>query len=76
MKFSEQFTSREIEAIEKFAEGFSSAEAADLLGISAGTVRAHRKNILQKSGCKNITEVVARYVKDTHSTNLNGHLSN
>ncbi|MFY0654560.1 MAG: helix-turn-helix transcriptional regulator [Cyclobacteriaceae bacterium] len=65
-KFSDQFTPRETEVIEHFAEGYSSASTAIKLNISEGTVRAHRKNILQKSGCRNITHAVALWAREIH----------
>lgn len=53
------FSEREKEIISKIAKGESAMEIADNLHISVHTVKTHRKNILQKSGCKNATELVA-----------------
>ena len=64
MKFAERFTKREIEVIERIAEGESSNEMAANMNIAVGTIRAHRKNILSKSGCRNITEVIAKWVRE------------
>ncbi|MGK7391654.1 MAG: response regulator transcription factor [Candidatus Cyclobacteriaceae bacterium M2_1C_046] len=57
---SKTFSKRELEVIKLFAEGLSSAEAAERMNISKHTVITHRKNMLAKSNCSNMTELVAR----------------
>jgi len=52
------FTKREIEIIKYVSTGSSSLKIAELLNISLDTVRTHRKNINQKSGCKNAVELI------------------
>ncbi|MFD0976371.1 response regulator transcription factor [Salinimicrobium gaetbulicola] len=59
----ETLTEREMEVIQKIAEGFSTNEIAAQLHISVHTLRTHRKNILKKSHCKNINELVAQYIR-------------
>ncbi len=49
---------REIEIIKLICLEFSSNEIADKLFISKATVDVHRKNIIQKSGVKNIVGLV------------------
>jgi DNA-binding CsgD family transcriptional regulator len=56
------FTKREVEIIKCISEGHSSKEIADSLLISPGTVKKHRNNIFQKSGCKNSVELVNKSV--------------
>ena len=53
------FSKREKEIIARIAKGENATEIAKHLHISPHTVRTHKKNILQKSGCKNTTEMVA-----------------
>lgn len=56
----EAFTEREIEVIRKIAEGLKTGEIAEQMHISIHTLRTHRRNILAKSGYKNIHELVAQ----------------
>ncbi|SFS58492.1 response regulator transcription factor [Sphingobacterium wenxiniae] len=50
---------REIEIVQCVAQGKTTAEIADELFISPQTVATHRKNILQKCGCRNVIELIA-----------------
>jgi DNA-binding NarL/FixJ family response regulator len=45
-------TSREEEVVKLIAEGYSTREIANTLGISAKTVDRHRSNVLQKLGMR------------------------
>lgn len=58
------FTERELQVIRLFAEGRTAAEVGDVLHLATGTVRTHRRNILQKSDCANMTAVVATCIKE------------
>lgn len=53
-----RLTSREIDVLQAVAEGWSTAEVADKLGISRLTVRSHVKNILPKLGVHSKLEAV------------------
>ena len=57
-------SSREIEIIGLISEGFTSKEIADQLFISYDTVRTHRNNILKKTKCKTIPQVVGHYIRE------------
>ncbi|WP_460219823.1 response regulator transcription factor [Psychroserpens sp. MEBiC05023] len=59
-----RFTKREMEIIRKMSEGFDFNEIANLLHISPHTVRAHKRNILKKSGCKNSAELITKCVRE------------
>ncbi|WP_372948586.1 response regulator transcription factor, partial [Mariniphaga sp.] len=59
-----QLTGRETEILQKMAQGKDINTIASELFISPHTVKTHKKNILRKSGCNNITEVVARCVRE------------
>lgn len=62
---SEQlFTKRELEVICRFAEGLTAEEVAQALHISEGTVRSHRRNLLLKTECKNMTALVAKAIRE------------
>ncbi len=58
------FSMRELQVIRLFAEGHTAEEVASLLHLSVGTVRTHRRNVLQKSGCANMTALVALCVRE------------
>ncbi|MFD1094985.1 response regulator transcription factor [Salegentibacter chungangensis] len=53
-------TKREQEIIKYLAKGLNAEEIAEKLNISKHTIRTHRKNILQKTGCNNTTQLVAK----------------
>lgn len=53
-----EFSKREIDIIKLISNGFSNAEIAEKLFISALTVKKHRTNILAKSDSKNTAQLV------------------
>jgi DNA-binding CsgD family transcriptional regulator len=53
-----KYTKREVEIIKLMSEGASSLSIAKNLSISLDTVKNHRKNMLHKSNCKNMVELV------------------
>ena len=61
---SHSFTKRELEILKYIAEGNGSKEISESLCISKYTVDSHRKNILAKSGCNTINELVAKSIKE------------
>lgn len=58
------FTEREREILKFIVKGEKSVSIADKLFISPRTVEGHRKNLLEKSGCKNSAELVAFALKN------------
>lgn len=58
------FTNRELEVLRQFAEGHTAQQVGENLHIATGTVRTHRRNILKKSGCANITALVAKMIRE------------
>ncbi|MDF1516509.1 MAG: helix-turn-helix transcriptional regulator [Lutibacter sp.] len=58
------FTKKEIEIINKLAQGANFKEIAALFFVSPHTIKTHRKNILKKSGCKNTPELVAKCIRE------------
>jgi len=55
---------REKEIARAIAEGRTSKEIADQLGISANTVQVHRRNLMQKLGVHKETDVVRLVVNE------------
>ena len=51
-------TNREKEIVHHLGEGLDANDIAEKLFISEGTVRTHRKNILEKTGAKNSVHLV------------------
>ena len=49
---------REKEIVQHLADGFDAKEVGSRLFISKGTVRTHRKNILEKTGAKNSVHLI------------------
>lgn len=53
-----RLSKREREIIPLFSKGFTNAQIADMLFLSARTVETHRSNILKKTKTKNIAELI------------------
>jgi DNA-binding NarL/FixJ family response regulator len=60
-KQQEKLTVREIEVLGLIMHGLTNQQIAAKLFISYETVRSHRKNILEKTGTKNIVELMNYY---------------
>ncbi len=58
----EKYTDRELEIVEAVAEGLSNKEIAARLFISAGTVKNHITNILDKEGLAHRTQLAIYYL--------------
>lgn len=52
-------TERELEVVHFLVQGKTSEEIGKLLSISSGTVSTHRKNIMRKTQCRNILELIS-----------------
>ncbi len=59
-----QITGREREVVQLLAEGKSSKEVADALGISVKTAETHRANIMRKLEMHSVSELVRYAVKN------------
>lgn len=57
---SKLFSEREKEIVISLSRGLNAAQIANELNLSHHTIKTHRRNILQKSGCSNTTELVAK----------------
>lgn len=51
-------TSRELEVLHLICKEHSNKEIADILFIGMRTVDAHKRNLLEKTGCKNVAGLV------------------
>jgi DNA-binding NarL/FixJ family response regulator len=58
-----ELTPREIEILREIARGRGSQQIAAVLGISIGTARKHRENMMKKLGLHNTAEVTAYAIK-------------
>lgn len=58
--YSELLTEREKQIVDRLSKGLNAEQIADELNLSHHTIKTHRRNILQKSGCTNTTELVAK----------------
>jgi DNA-binding NarL/FixJ family response regulator len=58
-----ELTPREIEILREIARGRGSQQIAAVLGISVGTARKHRENMMKKLGLHNAAEVAAYAIK-------------
>lgn len=53
-----RFSKRELQILKLIAEGFSNHEIAEKLFIATITVKKHRQNILEKTNCRNIIQII------------------
>lgn len=58
------FSKRELEIIKLIADGKDSKEIAERLFVSILTIKTHRQNILDKSGCHNVVALVAKGISE------------
>jgi DNA-binding CsgD family transcriptional regulator len=58
------FTKREKEILSHISNGYKSKKIGEMLHISKTTVDTHRKNILKKTECQSITQLIAKAVKE------------
>lgn len=61
--YNELFTPREKEILSNISKGKTFGEIAEILNLSPHTINTHKRNILQKTDCKNTTELIARCVR-------------
>lgn len=63
-KAEKLFTKRETEILAEVIQGTSSLEIAQKFKLSIYTIQTHRKNILKKSGCANLTELLTKSIRE------------
>jgi DNA-binding CsgD family transcriptional regulator len=64
LKLKALFTKREKEIINYIARGLAAKEIANKLHLSLYTINTHKRNILQKSKCKNTAELITRCFRE------------
>jgi DNA-binding NarL/FixJ family response regulator len=57
-------SSREQEILKGIADGKASKQIADNLNISKNTVDTHRRDMIEKTGAANTTELVTKAAKE------------
>ena len=57
-KTAKNLTEREIEVLQMVSFGASTRQIAKKLFLSSHTITNHRKNMLQRSGCGNLSELI------------------
>ncbi|MCI6859240.1 MAG: response regulator transcription factor [Eubacterium sp.] len=57
---STEFTRRELEVLRYMTTGVSNSSIAQKLGISENTVKNHIRHMMEKTGCKNRTELAIK----------------
>ncbi len=63
-KSKDVFTKREKEVLRYVLQGFNSEKIAYELNLSIHTIHVHRKNILRKSGCSSVSELLVKSVRE------------
>ncbi len=58
------FSKKEQEILDCIVQGMTSEDISKQLHRSIFTIRNHRKNILQKSGCANVTELLVKSIRE------------
>lgn len=57
-KTAKELTERELEVLQLISFGRSTQEIADIVFLSEHTVKNHRKKMLERSNCGNMSELV------------------
>ncbi len=58
------FTERELEVLQEICNGLNNEEISQKLFISPQTVKTHKSNLLDKTGCKNIPGLILFVLKN------------
>jgi DNA-binding NarL/FixJ family response regulator len=59
-----KLTKREIEVLRLVSQGMTNSEIADKLFISKRTVDGHKANLIQKTGSKNVVDLLIYSIKN------------
>jgi DNA-binding NarL/FixJ family response regulator len=63
---SDGLTKREIEVLARIALGETNEKIAEKLHVSTTTIRTHRANLLNKTGCGNTASLVMYAIKNKY----------
>ncbi len=61
---ADELTNREKEILVQICKGLSTKQISEVLFISPKTIESHRSNILSKTGCKNIAQLIIWAIKN------------
>lgn len=61
---ADELTKRETEILVQICKGLSTKQISEVLFISPKTIEVHRSNILSKTGCKNIAQLIVWAIKN------------
>jgi len=61
---NQRFSNKENEILKLVVQGLTSDKIAQKLNRSIHTIRVHRKNILEKSGCANLQELIVKSIRE------------
>jgi len=67
---SRPVTHREWEVAELISFGLTEKEISDHMDIAFWTVKSHKKNLFNKTGCRNIADVTRWYLQETTGIRL------
>lgn len=56
-------TKRQVAIIREMAEGKSTRQIAEALGVTVNTIEVQRHDIIKRTGCKNAVHVVATFLR-------------
>lgn len=63
-QYNEIFTPREIEVLTFLCQGLTTREIAQEIYLSTHTIESHKKNMIQKLGCRNLVQLIVYAVKN------------
>ncbi|MCE3278474.1 MAG: DNA-binding response regulator [Bacteroidetes bacterium] len=66
-----KLTRRELQILEMLAEGMTNKEIAEKIFLSRRTVETHRKNLIEKTNCKNSSALIKYAIEKGYLKNLN-----
>jgi len=59
-----RYTEKELKIIRLVSKGLSGKEIAEELHVSPNTIKIHKKNILTKSGAKNLVQLITNCIRE------------
>jgi len=66
-------TQKEWEVAELISFGLTEKEISNLLGSSINTIKSHKRNIYNKIGCRNISDVTRWYIQESSGIRIEPH---
>ncbi len=63
-QYDKLFTPRELEVLNFLCQGLTTREIAQKIYLSTHTIESHKKNMIQKLGCRNLVQLIVYAVKN------------